>query len=85
MEIERELEREIMEGIIVLVRRLSELKANQISRPRAASNLCHLCSFNNGMNVNRPQILSPISVSVSDHEYVAEEEDDDEEGLDIKS
>ncbi|KAG9444297.1 hypothetical protein H6P81_015637 [Aristolochia fimbriata] len=30
-EIEKELEREIMEGILVLVRRLSELKANQIA------------------------------------------------------
>lgn len=53
LEIEKELEREIMEGLLVLVRRLSNLKAKQFVMP---ADVCasYLCGFCNGSRPSSP-------------------------------
>ncbi|KAL3572704.1 hypothetical protein D5086_026608 [Populus alba] len=72
-EIETELEREIMEGILLLVRRLSILRAKQINRALEDLNLdqylseicnsCNLCNADVGDNVSRwhSRVQSPAS------------------------
>uniref|UniRef100_A0A6M2EYN7 Uncharacterized protein n=1 Tax=Populus davidiana TaxID=266767 RepID=A0A6M2EYN7_9ROSI len=72
-EIETELEREIMEGILLLVRRLSILRAKQINRALEDLNLdqylseicnsCNLCNAGVGDNVSRwhSRVQSPAS------------------------
>lgn len=64
LEIEKELEREIMEGLLVLVCRLSNLKAKQFVM-RADVCASYLCGFCNGSRPSSP--ASQVSSVAGDY------------------